>query len=155
VAAEHAGVVADLARRYDAWFDEVTAPLPSGRDRYAPQRIWLGTAAEPVVTLTRQDWRRVGERGGWGLRDRGVWYVDLRQAGRYRFTVRFPRATAPSALELRCAGVVRAAQVPADQAGECVLDGVELPGGPAVIDLELRDAAGSFGAWQVDVIRVD
>jgi len=75
VAAGHPDVVAELRRRYESWFADVSRTRP---ENYAPPRIQLGTPHDDPVVLTRQDWRGAG----WGPKDRGHWDVQVAAAGR-------------------------------------------------------------------------
>ena len=50
VAAQHADVVAELRKTYDAWFDDVAA---TRLDAFAPPRIFVGSDAEAITVLTR------------------------------------------------------------------------------------------------------
>lgn len=86
VAAEKPDIAAKLRAEYEAWFKDV-----SSTRGYAPIQIWLGDEHENPVSLTRQDWR--GPLASWGPKALGYWEVDVRRAGTYTITVRFPAGT--------------------------------------------------------------
>lgn len=146
VAAEHADVVGELLGRYDAWFDDVAATRV---DAFAPPPIFVGAEAELVTVLTRQDWRRVPELQGWGAQ--GAWLVDVRRAGRYGVVVRVPAARKGTAGTFWCGAVAAAFEV-SDGAHEVRME-VDLPAGAAAIRVDLADAAGKYGAHQVELTR--
>jgi arylsulfatase A-like enzyme len=71
--------VAKLKAEYEAWFADVT------KQGFAPPRIAIGSDAEPVVRLTRQDWR--GPKAGWAKDSVGHWEVSVATAGKYEVKV--------------------------------------------------------------------
>ncbi len=145
VAAQHQDVVAELSARYDAWFDDVAA---TRSDAFAPPRIFVGSEAELVTVLTRQDWRRVAGQG-WGAQ--GEWLVDVRRAGEYLATVRMPRGREATRGVLRCGDVTAEFELTREAAhAEFALD---LPAGPAALRVTLADTKGEYGAYQVEVRR--
>ncbi len=72
--------VAKLKAEYEAWFADVT------KRGFAPPRIVVGSDAEPVVRLTRQDWR--GPNAGWAKDSVGHWVIAPATDGRYELVVR-------------------------------------------------------------------
>jgi len=145
LAAERPDLVADLAARYDRWFDDVSATRP---DPFAPPRIVIGSAASPAVHLTRQDWRKTGKGGGWEASAQGVWHVDVVHPGPYRVRVRFTRSAEPTAVRLQCGAVVLERQVDPG-AREVVLEDVRLEVGPAGLVCAVLETARTVGAYQV------
>jgi arylsulfatase A-like enzyme len=91
LAAEHPDVVAELRDHYEAWWDLVSPTL----DRETP--IVVGSADEPVSTITGHDWH--GERCPWnqglireGEQSNGYWVIEIAHPGRYAFELRrWPR----------------------------------------------------------------
>ena len=146
VAAQHADVVAELLGRYDAWFDDVAATRP---DTFAPPRIFVGTAAEVVTVLTRQDWRRVPQEPGWG--GQGEWLVDVRRAGSYAVTVRVSGRRRAKAGTFRCGEVVCGFAL--EDGADEVTFAVELKVGEGAVRVVLEDDAGEYGAHQVELRR--
>jgi arylsulfatase A-like enzyme len=71
--------VAKLMAEYEAWFADVT------KLGFAPPRIVVGSDAEPVVRLTRQDWR--GPEAGWAKDSVGHWDITVTKAGKYEIKV--------------------------------------------------------------------
>lgn len=79
IAKAHPEIVADLRKRYEAWFRDVSATRG-----FDPPRIVLGSSHENPSRLTRQDWRGAG--GAAGI---GHWEAEISHAGAYRFTLEF------------------------------------------------------------------
>lgn len=145
LAGERPDIVAELAGRYDAWFDDVSSTRP---DPFAPPRIVIGSAASPEVHLTRQDWRRAGKGGGWEDSAQGVWHVDVVDPGPYRVRVRFTSGASPTGVRLQCGSVVVERDVEPGQR-EVVLEGVRLEVGPAGLICGVLEASRTVGAYQV------
>jgi hypothetical protein len=82
------GRLAEFNTGYEAWFRDVASTR-----NFEPPRIYLGTAHENPVLLTRQDWR--GPQASWAPGGLGYWEVDVRQAGDYELTLIFPAAVEP------------------------------------------------------------
>jgi len=82
--------VAQLRKRYNAWYDDVSSTRP---DNYAPPRIVVGTTHEPETWLTMQDLRAVGP--GWGTS--GSWPIRVEKAGTFRLEMHgltpYPKGT--------------------------------------------------------------
>jgi arylsulfatase A-like enzyme len=78
--------LAEFNRGYEAWFRDVAATR-----NFEPPRIYLGTAHENPVLLTRQDWR--GPQASWAPGGLGYWEVDVREGGEYELTLLFPDET--------------------------------------------------------------
>lgn len=93
---EHPDQLATMRRAYADWLVDVGATRD---DNYAPPRIDIGVAAEPVVDLSIQDWRVSPEAQGWG--DGGEWYVNVRDEGPYDVEIRFDQAPGARQLELQ------------------------------------------------------
>ena len=147
VAEHEPELVARLRRRYDAWFDDVSSTRP---DNYAPPRIQLGSEHAPEVVLTRQDWRRTSEDGGWGGSSLGHWEVLVVGDRDYRVEVRFPPRRSVGRVTLRLGEREWSSGVSA-AASEHVFDSVRLPVGPSRLEVVLEDDQGAFGAYQVFV----
>ncbi|MFO1051073.1 MAG: arylsulfatase [Planctomycetota bacterium] len=146
VAKDHPDLVADLRKRYDAWFDDIAATRP---DPFSPPRIFVGSDAEQVTVLTRQDWRRTPETQGWGAQ--GSWSIDVRTAGRYGITVRTPARRHARIGTFHCG--TTAQDFTFDVGAPEARFEVELHEGPASLRVDLRDDDGSFGAHQVELHR--
>ena len=74
--------VKEMKDAYMRWYRDVSSTRP---DNYATPRIIIGTDAEPVTELTRQDWKR--EAGEW-WGNRGHWLLTAARSGEYDITVR-------------------------------------------------------------------
>ncbi|MEM8711113.1 MAG: arylsulfatase [Planctomycetota bacterium] len=100
LAAEHPRIVADLKRRYDAWFQDVTK---GSGGVWTPPAIVLDADAEPTTALTRQDlWFESGE--GWSGGDiEGVWHLRSPEETVRAATLLFtkPREVSVVRLEIR------------------------------------------------------
>jgi arylsulfatase A-like enzyme len=142
ISAQKPEIAADLRRQTEAWFQDV-----SSTRGYAPPRIYLGTAHENPVTLTRQDWR--GVKATWEKGGLGHWEVDVRKAGRYQITLRMPGAPAGEA-SLEVAGKQFKTTVNAS-ATEARFDSIDLPAGPTRLEASLP---GGSGPHYVDVRTV-
>ena len=55
-------IVNELRGMYDRWFENVGATDPAN---YKPPHIVVGAPEAPEVVLTRQDWQRMSQDGGW------------------------------------------------------------------------------------------
>ena len=144
VAAQRPELVARLRQDYAAWFSDVTGK----RDFRVPSRIYLGAPEEPEVLLTRQDWR---VNASAGARPRvGHWFVDVRRAGTYAVTLRFPKA-GPRSVAKFSLGPVKVEQ--AVPQGETSLDlpAVRLPQGPATLEAVVQSDRGAVGVKYVEL----
>jgi hypothetical protein len=130
VSAREPEIVTQLAAVYDAWFADVTQTRG-----FEPLRIVVGAAAEPVTTLTRQDWR--GPRADVG---EGFWEIDVQRAGRYRIHIEFDPEPIARRLSLRIGTVERQLDVPPD-GGVATLADLPLPAGPARFEAALTPAS--------------
>lgn len=92
VAPAHPSVVAQLRRRYEGWFADVSATRG-----YDPPAIALGSRENPVV-LTRQDWR--GPAASWDEKGEGHWAVRC-VPGTYEITLRLWEGFTPARVGVR------------------------------------------------------
>jgi arylsulfatase/arylsulfatase A len=146
VSAEHPDIVADLKRRYDAWFDDVGSTRP---DNYAPVRIPLGMPHENPVVLTRQDWRGIVPAQ---KKFNGHWLVDVAEAGNYDVTLRFKPLQKPVMARFEL-GNVKAEQ-PVREGSETVLfKNISMPAGPGQLEAYLAMNNQKIGVMFVEVLR--
>ena len=82
------------------------------------------------------------------MRGLGHYEVDVRKAGTYEVTLRFPALDAAGTAEVECSGVVRKAAVPAG-ASEVVLEAVPLRAGPGRMEGRLQTSGRTIGAHYV------
>jgi arylsulfatase A-like enzyme len=94
ISAQHPKVVQRMTGDYDAWWKSLSVVF----DR--PIRIGLGSDAEPVTQLHPHDWQVTSQaQSSWhqnhvrkGHMGRGLWFVDVKKAGRYQIELRrWPR----------------------------------------------------------------
>ena len=123
LAAKKPEVVAELRRQYEVWLTGV------GRDHgYEAPRILIGTDAEPLTVLTRQDWR--GPVASWAPKGLGHWDLAVPRGGKFRVTVDLDRPKETAALKLRIQTLERAISLaPGDNPGAGVTAPYGLPEG--------------------------
>lgn len=90
VIADHPDIAARLRAHYARWWDGVAPRLDQ------PQRVVLGSEAEPATQLSPCEWRDVfldqGAQVRRGERKHGVWHLEIARAGDYEFELRrWPR----------------------------------------------------------------
>lgn len=146
LAEQHPDVVADLLKRYDAWYDDVSNTRP---DNFAPPRIHIGARAERVTTLTRQDWR--GSQG-WGRNDRGYWQLFAERRGRYEAKVRIEPLNAPCEVQLRLGDVTVSTKLGAGDA-EVDFDDITIEAGDLNLSVIVRNESVERGAYQVELAQ--
>ncbi len=148
VSADYPEIVTALRALYPAFW-EVVSP------RMTPVSIDLGSAAENPTLLASQDWYLPLKNPPWNFgqirrlpRVTGPWMVNVRRAGRYRFTLRQFPAVAQKPLEavrarIRISGIERERQVRSGSQG--VVFELDLPAGKAELWTWLYDQAGEAG----------
>ena len=171
VAAAHPGIVADLRRRYEAWWATVAPRL----DDYVPAS--LGAAAQPSVELTSSDWQDAYADNSNHIRNAvggprgGPWHVLVERAGDYEIVLRrWPfdldaplagNVTPPGkALPIAAAQLTVAGQThraPAAPGALEVVFRLKLPAGRTQLQAWFQDAAAAdlCGAYFVRVTRRD
>jgi arylsulfatase A-like enzyme len=144
VAASHPDIVARLRKETEEWFRDVSAT----RGGYAPPRIYIGTAHENPVLLTRQDWR--GDRGGWEADSIGHWEVDVREKGRYAIKLIFQEANTNGEASLTLGSLATKVPVPKG-AREVLFPDLVLPKGPGRLAPVLQLGNKTMGVLYVEV----
>ena len=138
-----------LRAGYDAWFDDV-----SETRGYHAVRFALGSDEQPLVTLTRQDWRMVTP-DGWG-RDQsvlGVWEVDCLSEGPYDVTVTLARpAEKAGTAKIAFRGVDHTASLK-EGAEHVRFEGISLERGEGAFHASVVIDSETRGVWHVDVAR--
>ncbi|MDP0491185.1 MAG: arylsulfatase [Verrucomicrobiota bacterium JB023] len=152
-------VVDELRAHYEDWW-AVVSP------RLTPVRIDLGNPAENPTVLCSQDWHMDEGNPPWNFNSirklpkvTGPWMVEVKNAGRYRITLRqFPKeADKPVQAvraELDIAGMTMEQPVEAESRG--VVFEVELPAGPTELVTHLFDTNGKAGGayfTEVEALR--
>jgi hypothetical protein len=139
-------VVAELRAKYDAWFDDVSTTRP---DNWSPPSIVIGSPQAPVVTLTRQDWRKV-TGGGWSPNSQGNWAIDVVDSGEYQMRIRFLKNRKIKSADVRCGNYVKSTSVSPD-AQEVSIKDLNLPKGKHLLQIDLESAKGVIGPYQVEI----
>jgi arylsulfatase A-like enzyme len=137
-------VVNDLLARYDRWFADVSRQGAS----FEPVRIWVGSDREPLVTLTRQDWR--GPRAAHQQNPLGGWEIQVVAAGRYQVVACFDPAPTARGLSLRLDETVWFRTIGAE-VREVTFDGLPMPAGPHRLEAVIDDNGETSGPDRVIV----
>ena len=148
VSGEYPEVVSRLRAAYRPFWEQV-----SGRMR--PVRIDLGNAGQNPTTLCSQDWHLEKGNPPWNFRTirklprvTGPWMVEVRQAGRYAFTLRqWPSAAEKPLVAVRARVVIAGKEqemtvAPGSSKARMELN---LPAGPSELWTYLHDEAGRAG----------
>ncbi len=148
VATQYPEVVEQLRALYDPFWERVSP-------RLTPVRIDIGNPAEPRTELCSQDWRMKTGNPPWNFnaikklpKVTGPWMLNVKQAGRYRFTLRqWPKAAKKPVAAVRAkvevAGLEKEVPVAADSKG--VVIELDLPAGPAELVTYLYNGKGEAG----------
>lgn len=147
LADQHAEIVKDLQQLYDDWFADVSRTRP---DNFAPPRIVVGSPAEPLTVLTRQDWRNAD----WKANDRGFWLIQSADGRRFQIRLRFPPATGKGQVHLDIDQRQISKAVDAG-ATDVVFDTVEMSAGPHQISSAVEIDGKSAGMMFVELRRLD
>ncbi len=149
LSADRPEVAERLKAGYDKWFEDVSATRG-----YHAVRFAIGSDEQPLVTLTRQDWRMVTP-DGWGRDQKvlGRWEVDCMSEGPYDVTVTFAKP-AESAGTARIAFRDTEQTVSVKQGAEQVrFEGVKLELGEGAFEASLGMDSDARGVWHVDIAR--
>ncbi|MEM7305102.1 MAG: arylsulfatase [Planctomycetota bacterium] len=147
LAASRPEVVAELRAVYERWFDDVGASDPSN---YRPTPIGIGSPRAPLVTLTRQDWRREAREDG-SKPPAGHWVVDVERAGAYDVRVRLLDGVDAERITLRFAGGEWSG-APSMGAREYTFLGVPLPAASGPLEVLVDSHGEQQGAYQVELL---
>lgn len=149
VSAKFPGVVAKLKALYQPYWESVSPRLVN------PAKIDLGNPNHNPTELCSQDWYMQKGYPPWNFNEikklprvTAPWLVDVKQAGRYRITLRqWPKAAdkplVAEKAKVEIAGQSIEVSVPAD--GKEVIVELDLPAGPAELWTYLYDANGKAG----------
>lgn len=148
VSEAHPEVVAELREAYLPFWESI-------EPRLRPVRIDLGNDAENPTTLCSQDWFMMEGNPPWNFnaikklpRITKPWMVDVKQAGRYRVTLRqWPaEATKPVVAELARVAIAGVeAELPVDAGSTGVVFELDLPAGETELMTFLYDEKGNAG----------
>jgi hypothetical protein len=124
---------------------------------FAPPRIVVGSDAEPVVRLTRQDWR--GPKAGWAKDSVGHWDVTVATAGKYEIKVTAKEAFQGWNGDVKGekGGVNLGIGLPIREAAKEVSREIELAAGNYRVEFTVHDAGGKNvrGPDTVEFMRVE
>ena len=146
LAASQPGRVEELRAVYARWLEDVSG---TREDNYAPPRIHVGSAAEPVTWLTRQDWRR-REGGSWGKN--GVWLLHVTAPGTYRAELVLRGEPVIDGVEVRTG--TGSPQLLVPRPGRAIEVELVLDEGPLELGFVLSGEQGPVGPYQVALSRV-
>ena len=148
VALEHPDVVKRLREAYQPFWDKVSP-------RMTPVRIDLGNPNQNPTGLCSQDWYMEKGNPPWWFgsirklpRVTGPWMVDVKQAGRYRFTLRqWPEEAGKPVVAVRARVEISGQEQegPVTSGCEKVVIELDLPAGPSQLMTYLYDEQGKAG----------
>jgi hypothetical protein len=148
IAPENPQVVEELRALYPPFWESVSP-------RMTPVSIDLGNPVENPTVLCSQDWYLPKGNPPWNFasikrlpRETGPWYVDVKKAGRYRFTLRQFPAEADKAVKavrakIEIAG--KSAESPVESESKGVVFELDLPAGKTKLNTWLYDEKGKAG----------
>lgn len=148
IASAYPEVVERLRTLYDRFWDRVSPGM-------TPVRIDLGNPTENPTRLSSQDWYMKTGNPPWNFNSikklpkvTGPWLVDVKRAGRYRFTLRQWPAEADKPVmavrgKLQIAGQVK--EIAVEPGSKGVVFEMNLPAGPTELVTYLYDEQGEAG----------
>ncbi|MHC4584203.1 MAG: arylsulfatase [Planctomycetota bacterium] len=146
IAAERPDIVKAMRREYETWFADVSG---TRADNYAPPKIYIGTAHENPVVLTRQDWRHVKGRP-WAGDSNGYWELYAARAGKYDIKIDFPAVKTDGEVLLEVSG--RKIGQTIDKGGNSVkFTDMPIDKGPTRLIATLILAGATKGPWHVNI----
>ncbi len=146
LAAKHPEIVEQLLAEYENWFDEVTEE----RDAKGIQRIYLGSALQPKVNLSRFDW---GGPRVISKNELGHWRVTT-EFGLYTISLDLPEVTDDGIAHLKYNGLHLEQPIRKGQKN-VVFNDVSLPKGEGNFHAYFKIGRLATGPLFVDVKRLD
>ena len=148
VSAEYPEVVTRLRALYDPFWEKVSP-------RMTPVRIDLGNPAEKRTTLCSQDWHMKTGNPPWNFgairklpKVTGPWLVNVKQAGRYRITLRqWPIEADKPVVAARAKVTIagKEAELPVEPGSKGVVFEMVLPAGETELVTYLYNEKGQAG----------
>ena len=148
VAAEHPEVVKQLRAYYGPFWEKVSP-------RLTPVRINIGDKGEPKTVLCSQDWYMKKGNPPWNFgmikklpRVTAPWMVNVKKAGRYRFTLRQWPAEANRpviAVKAKIEIAGKEMEMPVEAGSKGVVFEMEIPAGESELVTYLYDEKGRAG----------
>lgn len=146
IAEKHPEIVEGLLAKYENWFDEVTEE----RDSKGIQRIYLGSATQPEVNLSRFDW---GGPRVISKNELGHWRVTT-EAGSYEISLDLPKVKSDGIAHLKYNTIHLKKPITKGQK-KVVFDKVSLPEGEGNFHAFFKIGRLATGPLFVDVKRTD
>lgn len=161
LAEQHPDVVAELKKHYETYWEKV-------HPRMTPVSIDIGNPDEPVTELCSQDWFMLGGNPPWNFgtirklpKVTLPWKVNVRQAGRYKFTLRQMPKVAGLPVQARRARIEIAgqqAESEVEPGSKGVIFELDLPTGKTDLKTYLydeNDKAGGAFFTEVEFVGVE
>lgn len=148
LSSDHPEAVKSLRERYLPFWEAVSP-------RMTPVRIDIGNSAEKSTVLCSQDWYKEVGNPPWNFgsirklpRETGPWMIQVKEAGRYRFTLRqFPKEADKEVIaeraKIEIAGKVE--EKPVESGSKGIVFEIDLPKGPTELVTYLYDEKGEAG----------
>ena len=155
LSSQHPDEVKRLLALYDPFWKKVSP-------RLTPVRIDIGNPDEPLTALCSQDWHMTKGNPPWNFgsikklpKVTAPWLVDVKRAGRYRFTLRQWPAEADKPLVAVLAKITitgKEKEIPVQTGSKAVSIEMDLSAGPTELLTHLFDKKGKAGgAYFTDV----
>jgi arylsulfatase A-like enzyme len=145
VAADNPDVVADLKRKYEAWFKDVESTR-----KFAPPRIVIGSDKEPATILTRQDMRVAGQAKPMSV---GHWELQVENGGKFDIKVTLPTEASRGAILHVKFGEHKYTKAVNEGDKNPIMPGIEFPAGPIRFEAWLAEGEGVRGVRFVEIGR--
>jgi arylsulfatase/arylsulfatase A len=143
---KHPQIAQELRAAYSDWFRDVST---TRQDNFDPPRMIIGSERQPIVELTRQDWRRTGGEG-WG--NLGQWQLEVERPADFAITVRLAKPfDGRSGKILVQAGGAQWSRPISPGARQVTFENVELPPGPLTLAAEAIAGDEVYGPHQVSI----
>lgn len=144
--AEMPETVAQMKKEYESWFKSVESTR-----KFAAPRIVVGSDAEPITTLTRQDWR--SKDGTWTPKSTGAWELQVEKAGKFEVVMAIqPSAPAGAILQLHIGPHRLSKKINTDDPTPLLRD-IELQAGPVRFEAWIGEGENRRAPRYVEVKR--
>ncbi len=136
----------NLKSDYEVWYRMVYDSRG-----FDPIPIYIGDKHENPITLTRQDWRVLGDNG-WGDGSFGTWRVDVRHGGVYKVRAELKPQNAPGEVEFQLGSATALVEIEAG-ADSVEFEGLKFQAGGAMVECRVIRNARIEGPWQMHLER--
>ena len=149
ISPENPGRVQEMKAAYDRWFHDVSQTRV---DNYDIPRIKLGSDAEKVTVLSRQDWRR-SPRHETPNESRRQWLLSNPTERKYQVTIHFPQDLKFGTVILHCNGhQFNSSKIPHTRGKHrVVFEGIPLPQGNIKLWVSSPQEDSDNLAYQVEL----